>query len=112
MSERARYIIELSVHDRHRFDSWRMCVDSDEFAVFAERFVDEIRDPGPAPWHSFETVVQVLKKRQFRREILLHAAEKLAERLSEYIEDKEGWHGEGRRDRIKAAIRSPERAGE
>lgn len=37
-----------------------------------------------------------------RRDFLLHAAKSLAARLADYIEDKEGWHGEERRERIAA----------
>lgn len=108
MSERARYVIELVVSDRQRFDEWRMCVSSDDFPVFSERFVDDIRDPGPVPiYSSFDDVVRTFKKREFRRELLLQAAKKLAARLSDYIEDKEGWHGEGRRERIKRGDPSP-----
>lgn len=100
----ARYSIRLSVYDKQGLDEWHMATDSDEFPVFGERFVEDIRDPGPVPdltGISFDTVVSTLRKREFRRELLLTAAKKLAARLADYIEDKEGWHGESRRDRIK-----------
>jgi hypothetical protein len=80
-----------------------MATDSDEFPIFNERFVDDVRAPADigVSFLSFDAVVSALKKREFRRELLLHAARKLAGRLADYIEDKEGWHGERRRELIK-----------
>lgn len=100
----ARYTITLSVHDRQGCDSWHMATDTDEFPIFSERFVEDVRAPIEVPGFSvlsFDTVVSALKRREFRRDLLLHAAKKLAARLGDYIEDKEGWHGEGRREHIK-----------
>jgi hypothetical protein len=108
MDMSGRYVIKLSVYDKQGHDEFHMATDSDEFPVFSERFVDDIRDPGPIPaltGMSFDTVVRALKKREFRREYLMAAAKKLAERLAEYIDDKEGWHGERRRELIKDAER-------
>ena len=103
----ARYVIKLSVYDKQGFDEYHMATDSDEFPVFSERFVEDVRAPIDigVSLMSFDTVVTALKKREFRRDLLLHAAKQLAGRLSDYIEDKEGWHGEGRRERIKEAER-------
>lgn len=92
----ARYSIRLSVVDRRGLDEWHMAVDSDEFPIFSERFVDEMRAPVDAGFSlvSFDTAVSALKERKFRRDLLLHAAKRL--------EDKEGWHGEKRRETTKA----------
>ena len=99
----ARYTIKLSVYDRTGPDEWHMATDSKEFPVFSERFVETIRAPIDlgASLMPFDTVVSAMKERQFRRDYLLEAAKKLAARLADYIEDREGWHGESRRDRIK-----------
>lgn len=99
-----RYVIRLSVQDRQGSGEWHMAVDSDEFPIFNERFVEDIRAPVDVGFSvlDFNTVVSAIKKREFRRDFLLHAARKLAGRLSDYIEDKEGWHGEKRREAVTA----------
>lgn len=98
-----RYSIQLRVVDKRTGETWAMATESDEFPIFSERFVDEIRAPVEVGFavHSFDTVVRTLKKREFRRDLLLSASRTLAGRLGDYIEDSEGWHGERRRDRIK-----------
>ena len=102
-----RYRIQLSVIDTQGHDEFHMAVGSDEFPVFSERFVEDVRAPVDVGFSvlSFDSVVSTLKNREFRRELLLDAAKKLAGRLSDYIEDKEGWHGERRREAIKDKIR-------
>ncbi len=98
-----RYSIQLRVVDKRTGEQWVMATDGQEFPIFSERFVDEVRAPVDVGFavHSLDTVVSALKKREFRRELLLSAARSLAGRLGDFIEDSEGWHGERRRDRIK-----------
>ena len=97
-----RYTIKLSVYDKSGSDEWHMAVDSEEFPIFSERFVDEMKAglafSGPT---ALDQAVKVLKKREFRRDRLRDAARKLAERMADYIEDSEGWHGDRRRELIK-----------
>lgn len=100
---RPKCSIHLIVRNEFGEEVGHMAVGADEFPVFSERFVEEIRAPMEIGFSlaSFDTVVSTLKKREFRREILMKASQKLAARLSDYIEDKEGWHGEHRRETIK-----------
>lgn len=100
---RPKCTIHLYVRDEFGQEVGHMAVGADEFPVFSERFVDEVRAPIDVGFSilSFDQVVSTLKQREFRREILMDAARKLAARLSDYIEDKEGWHGESRREAIK-----------
>lgn len=97
--------IHLYVKDEFGREVGHMAVGTDEFPVFSERFVEDVRMPIDVGFSvlSFDQVVSTLKQREFRREILIDAARKLAARLSDYIEDKEGWNGERRRDSIKAS---------
>jgi len=97
-----RYTIKLSVYDKTGSDEWHMATDSDEFPVFSERFIDEMKAGVAFVGSSaMDQAVTVMKKREFRREFLKEAALKLAGRLADYIEDSEGWHGEQRRGTIK-----------
>ena len=99
-----RFAIRLSVMDRYGDQDAHMVVEMDEFPVFSERFVEDVTSEfaplalGPEP---FNAMVKILKTRQFRKDMLERAAQVLARRLSDYIEDREGWHGERRRDTIK-----------
>lgn len=99
-----RWNIELVVRDKLTGEVNAMAVGSDEFPAFSERFVEDMKAGlafvGPG---AFDEAVTVMKKREFRRDILARAADILAVRLADYIEDKEGWHGERRRDTIKRA---------
>jgi hypothetical protein len=109
MSEPCQYVIRLIVEDRYGRNSYQMATDTDEFPFFSERFVEDVRAPIDAGFSvlSFDEVVSVLKERKFRREMLLIAAKRLAERLADYIEDAEGWHGESRREAIKERRKEP-----
>jgi hypothetical protein len=103
MSEPCRYRIRLVVEDMHGLKSFHMATDTDEFPFFSERFIEDLRAPiefGVGVM-SMDEVVSTLRKREFRRDLLLQAAKRLAERLADYIEDAEGWHGERRREIIK-----------
>lgn len=76
-----------------------MAVGSDEFPIFSERMVSEMR--AGLSGMSFERTVGILKERQFRRELLKEAAKVLALRMADHLEDSEGWHGERRARRIQ-----------
>lgn len=108
MNEPCRYSIRLVVEDRHGLKSYQMATDTDEFPFFSERLIEDLRAPIDAGFGvmSMDEVVSTLRKREFRRDLLLEAAKKLASRLADYIEDAEGWHGEKRREAIKEQRRA------
>lgn len=98
-----RYEIRLSVFDKRTGKDWHSAITDSNFSVFSDRVVDDFRMHEPSAVGSFEEAVCFLKKRQFRRDILNNAARFLANHLGDHIEDSEGWHGEERREIIKAA---------
>lgn len=49
---------------------------------------------------SFEAAVEVLKTKQFRKDLFIAESKRLGALLAEYMEDKEGWHGEDRQQTI------------
>ena len=104
MGDRPRYQIRLSVIDNYSDDRWERAIGSDEFPIFSERFVGDMKLGFVVPSHGetpFTETVKVLKERQFRKEYLMEAARMLARSLADYIEDSEGWHGERRQELIK-----------
>jgi hypothetical protein len=67
------------------------------FDIF--RDIAHIEPPGPIFVGGFDEVVAVMKRKQFRRDVLRQCAQQLADRIADHLEDKEGWHGEERRER-------------
>lgn len=51
---------------------------------------------------SFEQAVEVIKRRVYRKDLFQDASGRLGAMLAERMEDKEGWHGEERKERLKA----------
>ena len=71
-------------------------------AYMGERVVDENRFAptrfGPSPFDN--SMVRLMKVRQFRRGLLIDCASKTGEMLADHLEDKEGWHGVERQQRL------------
>ena len=101
--DRPRYKIELAVVDLHTGETSVRCVGSNDFPIYSEQFVEDVRNPSPfnTSLVDFDGLVPIMKKREFRKMILKKAAIRLAGELGDYVEDKEGWNGEDRRDTIK-----------
>lgn len=74
----------------------------EDVAMFGDRLADDMHAGlafvGP---QAFEQTVRVLHERKFRRDLLAAESERLGQRLADYLEDSEGWHGQDRQDRIK-----------
>lgn len=47
------------------------------------------------------TILRKLKNRSFRKDLLRSQASRMAAGLAERLEDKEGWHGEDRREKLE-----------
>lgn len=50
---------------------------------------------------SFADVCEVIKTRQFRKDLFVQEATRLGQLLAERMEDKEGWHGENRAEALE-----------
>lgn len=78
-------------------------------AFIGERFVDNMKmgtDLG-LPMVSFEEVVQVMRVREFRRQLLVAQASQLGAALADHLEDREGWHGVERAERVREKYKWP-----
>lgn len=64
--------------------------------------MDMGRDVGIATV-SFDQMVRMMKRREFRKELMIETANRLGARLAEHMEDKEGWHGMERAEAAKQA---------
>ena len=68
---------------------YRMMPDKDTVAI------------GPIPLVSFDEAVEILKQREIGGQTVRDAAERLGRQMAERLEDEQGWHGEGRRERTR-----------
>lgn len=57
--------------------------------------------PGLLP---FDAAVQVLKRRQFRKDMFMQAATHIGAQLAERMEDAEGWHDTSRVEPAKRSL--------
>lgn len=67
------------------------------------RTLQRIEPPPPAELGlaTFSDVVTILKRQQFRKDLFVREATRLGHLLAERMEDKEGWHGMEREERLK-----------
>jgi hypothetical protein len=99
-----QYTLTLSLTEKTAFGEpvARMAVDIPDM-VMSERMVSEIKSALGPMGYSFDDVVKIMKKREWRRKELQILAVQLFGQLADYLEDVEGWHGEDRQDKAKAA---------
>lgn len=74
--------------------SYSVCMPLDDFIVY-ERYVN-LNPPSPFDGCGFEETVEVIRKREYRKEDFERMAKLLAIKLGERMEDEEGWHGVSR----------------
>ncbi len=48
--------------------------------------------------------IELMKAREFRRDLFMHAAKQLAGQMADRMEDAEGWHDESRIEPARAAL--------
>lgn len=73
-------------------------------AYIGNRIVNEMK-AGAAmgiPLVSFEEAVEVMRVKELRRGLLVSAATQVGGALADHLEDREGWHGLDRQERVEA----------
>ena len=66
--------------------------------------LERIEPPGPAelsPGTTFNDVVTILRKREYRRHRLIDQVHRMGMQLADRLEDEEGWHGVERQETIR-----------
>jgi hypothetical protein len=66
-----------------------------------DRYVN-LTPPNEFDGRGFEQTVEIIRKREYRKEDFQNAARKLAILLGERMEDEEGWHGISRQSTYEA----------
>lgn len=62
-------------------------------------------EPHEVPMNSFEETIEILRERQFRKELFVSEATRLGNLLAERMEDAEGWHDQSRVEPAKEQLR-------
>lgn len=70
---------------------WEVAMPIDAFDAM-DRYVD-LKPPQEFDMRTFDQTVEIIRKREYRKEDFRNAAVKLATALGERMEDEEGWHG-------------------
>ncbi len=89
MTERARFTLQLALRDNYDFGQpLVMCIDVDREVRISARAVEEMKI-GLA---GFDGAVQIMRVREFRKDLFIDLATRLGALLAERMEDAEGWH--------------------
>jgi len=92
------WTMKLTITEKRGSRTYQRAIDLD-VADFGERLAGEmdlgIAFLGPG---AFAQTASVIKKRHFRRQELIAAAKMLGMGLADFLEDREGWHGEQRQE--------------
>jgi hypothetical protein len=83
-----------------------MAIGVDDEVRISPRLVADLKS-GPAlgvSLMSFDQAVTVMKRREFRKDLLISAARRLGAQLAERMEDAEGWHDESRIEPSRKAL--------
>lgn len=96
MTERGRYTMELILRDNQSSEVLRMARDlrpsEADTVIIPARAVEEMK----AGFGTFETTVDLMRRKQFRKDNFKAAATLLGAALAERMEDAEGWHDTSR----------------
>lgn len=60
---------------------------------------------GAVQLQSFDTVIKIMKRREFRKDLFVREARRLGALLAERMEDAEGWHDASRIEPAKQQLR-------
>lgn len=107
MSE-PQFTLRLTLEDPYG-KSYSTAIPIDAFDA-RDRYVN-LRPPSADPLlgmlsnQTMESVVQVMRKREYRKEDFEVAARRLARLLGERMEDEEGWHGVSRQETYESRRR-------
>ncbi len=94
--------LRMSLVNREGSENYHVCLSANDFIIFGDRQVDDIKTPTPGIGPTFEEMVEILRVKEYRRGMLKVIASQLGGKLADYMEDSEGWHGIDRQEHIKS----------
>src|SRR6267378_4825067 len=98
-----RFTLVMTLRDNHSFEApLSIAVGVDHELKISARAVDEMK----IGFGSFESAVQMMRVKEFRKTLFLEVAQQLGGRLAERMEDAEGWHDASRIEPARAELAS------
>lgn len=77
----------------------------DEAAYKGDRIADDFTFNASIGAVPFKSAVEVLRVREFRKHLLIESARQLGHQLTDFLEDREGWHGLDRQEGVERSLR-------
>jgi hypothetical protein len=91
---------DMQIIDEHGTVHGRLRREIHQDAAFiGTRAVDELK--AGVLFGGLEQAVELMRVREFRRKLLISAATQCGAALADHLEDREGWHGIERQERIE-----------
>lgn len=96
-----RYTLIMILRDNQRFEpEMAMAVGVDHEVKNSVRAIYEMK----AGFGSFQSTVELIRAKEFRKDLFLQVASQLGARLAERMEDAEGWHDASRIEPARAEL--------
>jgi hypothetical protein len=98
-----KLFFEMMIVDEYGFVHGRRRVEiSRDAAYIGNRAVDDMKLMNSLGAGSMSATVEMMRVREFRKKLLTSAAAQCGTALAEHLEDREGWHGLDRQERVEA----------
>ena len=102
-SSEPQWTLRLTLEDPFGRKSYSTAIPIDSFQAW-DKYVG-LAPPHEFDMRSFEGTVEIIKKREYRKDDFEMMARLLAKKLGERMEDEEGWHGVSRQEHYEQARR-------
>jgi hypothetical protein len=106
-AERERFIISMTITDRH-FEQppLTLAVSCDQALLISTHAVGNLKDDSACGVSTMTlgAVVELIRTKEMRRDILVMIANQLAAQLADRLEDAEGWHDASRIDPARKSL--------
>lgn len=96
------YTLTLTFRCNYSGETKSMAVEVPD--IFDEKII-EIKPPNPLLCISFDELITVMRRREFRKSLFMRHATNLGALLAERMEDAEGWNGNHRMEPAQEELR-------
>ena len=94
--------LDLKLTDETGEIHGRVMIDLDESVAFkGERIADDLKFYISAETVSVDAYIKVIREKRFRKDLLARAIVSLGQELADQLEDREGWNGDDRQEKVE-----------